>query len=58
MPYFNYNGGYYDYDDKKFNSTGFLGASKNYQRVCNYCHYAGKYRSVAAKQIPVVFWNG
>ena len=55
-------------DDEDLNGMRFHGASKNCERVCDHCHYTGKYRAVAhstcnlrykrPKEILVVFQNG
>ena len=36
---------YYDVEELDF--MRFDGVSKNYQRVCDYCHYTSKYRRAA-----------
>ena len=56
-----------DDDDKEFNTPRFHVVSKDYERVHDYCHHAGKYRVAAhsicnfryktPKEISVVFHN-
>lgn len=59
--------GYDNYGDEKFNGMRFHSVSKNYERVCDHCHYADKCKETAhsirnliyktPKEILLVFYN-